>query len=262
MAWALARVPAAEASSRPANAGAKDGVPEAPPFAAAGSSHTINYGPATGALVIGREDLLRVRMALGRLNDELHLIMGILDHHLSAEPMPILEQREAVLMPRNETVMVQRGQFDETLEGVSSVFGWCFRLFVFVFDICIVVAMQLFHESIGHKPTSVMSMHEAIDCRAQGHGATDPPPSMTTEEQLVASVSENWDKIVVGLVLAASCRVPQQVFADNFVSHMVTNTCVMLRCMSVVMLLVQKDMNPPKQGRDMPGAQPARNVSD
>lgn len=55
----------------------------------------LGSGPAAGALVIGSEDLGKVRGALGRIADEIHLILGILDQHLEATvPVPVLHPNE------------------------------------------------------------------------------------------------------------------------------------------------------------------------
>lgn len=55
----------------------------------------LGSGPAAGALVIGSEDLGKVRGALGRIADEIHLILGILDQHLEATvPAPVLHPND------------------------------------------------------------------------------------------------------------------------------------------------------------------------
>jgi len=56
---------------------------------------SYSYGAAGGAVVIGREDLLRVRASLGRVSDELHLILGVLDQHLEAPPVAFPPRTEA-----------------------------------------------------------------------------------------------------------------------------------------------------------------------
>lgn len=55
----------------------------------------LGSGPAAGALVIGSEDLGKVRGALGRIADEIHVILGILDQHLEATvPALVLHPNE------------------------------------------------------------------------------------------------------------------------------------------------------------------------
>ncbi|CAE7369142.1 UBP19 [Symbiodinium sp. CCMP2456] len=79
---------------------------QAPWPAHGGSSGLLATGPGAGALVIGSEDLQKLRGALGRVADELHLVLGLLDQHLEAGlPAPL---RDAASVSEDAQLRVQQ----------------------------------------------------------------------------------------------------------------------------------------------------------
>jgi len=257
-------------------------------------------------VLIGREDLLRVRASLGRISDELHLILGVLDQHLEAPPVAHpagasgahsgfgasagvpAEHEGAVPLPReapgSETVTPPpRALMEEPRPGLVGPWAWAigewlFWLGICALDVSIVVGMQLFLESIGRKRggSSIMpkrSVATAIATKAAGApppGAPIPAPSATPgrastqrlsvlsqEELLAACLTAHWGKLAVAVGLAVACRLPQQVLnSDGFICNMLANLTVMLRCMSLVMLLIRDDMALPKKDKADKGAVP------
>lgn len=268
---------------------------------------------ATGALLIGREDLLRVRASLGRISDELHLILGIIDQHLEAStaasaaahgmgmggssPSGVhmgrslgseVQPVDFVPVPReagrsnasssgavNGKAPVSRPFVSAGLAWFWTLGEWMFWFSIFVLDIGIVVGMQLFLESIGRKRggSTIMpkkNVANAIAVKAAGPpGAPIPTPSgtparestqrlsvLSQEELLAACLAEHWGKLAVGVGLAVAGRLPQRILNnESLVCHMLINLAVMLRCMSLVMLLIRDDVALPK--RDKVVAPPA-----
>jgi len=145
--------------------------------------------------------------------------------------------------------------------------GWLAWAGIWMLDIGIVVGMQLFLESIGRKRggSSIMPKRNVANAiaskAAPASGAPIPAPSATPgrassqrlsvlsqEELLAAALTEHWGKLVVGAGMAVAFRLPQQVLSnDSLICHMLSNFTVMLRCMSLVMLLVRDDMTLPKK---------------
>lgn len=92
-------------------------------------------------------------------------------------------------------------------------------------------------------------------------GAPIPAPSATPgrasnqrlsvlsqPELLAACLTEHWAKLAIGAGLAVAFRLPQLLLSsEGLVCHMLSNFTVMLRCMSLVMLLVRDDMTLPKK---------------
>ncbi|CAE8714229.1 unnamed protein product [Polarella glacialis] len=150
--------------------------------------------------------------------------------------------------------------------------GWyLFWAAIFGLDIGIGVGMQLFLESIGRKRggTSIMSkknLASAIAKQASAGGpagAPIPAPSATpntqrlsvlSQEELLASVlTEHWAKVAMGFGLAIAFRLPQYVLSEEGITfHMLFNLAVMLRCMSLVMLVIRDDMTLPKKEKAQP----------
>lgn len=239
-------------------------------------------GPAAGALVIGREDLLRVRASLGRISDELHLILGVLDQHLEASAN--VQTGEFVPLPREglngtggAAGVARDGLDSRPLVSASVAWVWAFGEWlvwvgIFALDIGIVVGMQLFLESIGRKRggSSIMpkkSVASAIAVKnAAGTavpGAPIPTPSgtpgressqrlsvLSQEELLAAVLAEHWGKLAAAVGLAVASRLPQHILNNESVlCHMLINLAVMLRCMSLVMLLIRDDVALPKRDK-------------
>lgn len=254
-------------------------------------SQWLNQGPGAGALVVGREDLLRVRASLGRISDELHLILGVIDQHIegtaSAATAAAIDDRAAAVRAQQQAEFVPlprmangtggpggRGgsaQEPRPLSSAGAAWAWAtadwlFWLAVFALDIGIVVGMQLFLESIGRKRggSSIMpkkSVASAMAKAASVPGAPIPTPSgtpgrestqrlsvLSQEELLAACLTEHWGKLAVGFGLSVAGRLPQHVLNnDGVLCHMLNNTAVMLRCMSLVMLFIRDDVALPKR---------------
>jgi len=274
--------------------------------AGATGARSVGHGSAAGGLVIGREDLLRVRSSLGRISDELHLILGVLDQHIAETPVPLVPTEGAVAavgagaaaaaaaaqllseaqaqpgefvpLPRAAENATQGGYVADSpareyLRAGASwawvVAEWLVWFGIFVLDIGIVVGMQLFLESIGRKRggSSIMPKKGVANAIAakEGHapGTPIPAPSATPgrgstqrlsvlsqEEWLAAQLTEHWFKLAVGAGLAVASRLPQYVLnSEGLTCHMLINLAVMLRCMSLVMLLIRDDMTLPKRER-------------
>jgi len=256
-------------------------------------SQWLNHGPGAGALVIGREDLLRVRTSLGRISDELHLILGVLDQHLdgtaSSAAAAAIDDRNAVKarafepLPREVNASELEARRDAAKgslvgAGVSYIwsFGeWLFTLGIFGLDMGIVVGMQLFLESIGKKRggSSIMPKKGVASAMAKAsgpaHGTPIPAPSgamgrerlsvLSQEEFLAALLAEHWGKIAIGAGLAIISRLPVHILNnDGILCHMLMNLAVMLRWMSLVMLLIRDDVALPKREKEsMPENIPA-----
>lgn len=248
-------------------------------------SQWLNHGPGAGALVLGREDLLRVRGSLGRISDELHLILGVIDQHLegtasSAAAAAIDDRNTAkaranfVPLPRDDNDTEPDGAAATPRPLVSASVTWiwaigerllCFG--IFALDIGIVVGMQVFLESIGRKRggSTIMPKKNVASAMAKAngtvHGASIPAPSgmpgrestqrlsvLSQEELLAACLNEHWGKLAIGLSLAVLGRLPQHILNnESILCHMLVNLAVMLRWMSLVMLLIRDDMALPKR---------------
>ncbi|CAE8642567.1 unnamed protein product [Polarella glacialis] len=281
-------------------------VPAALALLGAAGGASAAPGPA-GSLVIGTEDLLMVRNSLGRIGDELHLILRVLDQHLqepgAAPPVrptafqaegprvtettpepgapvqmpmePFITELEArptrgpthTLPPLPPPPDTQLRVFMRAALAWGWTVGWyLFWAAIFGLDIGIGVGMQLFLESIGRKRggTSIMSkknLASAIAKQASAGGpagAPIPAPSATpntqrlsvlSQEELLASVlTEHWAKVAMGFGLAIAFRLPQYVLSEEGITfHMLFNLAVMLRCMSLVMLVIRDDMTLPKK---------------
>jgi len=148
---------------------------------------------------------------------------------------------------------------------------WVFWAGIFGLDVAIVIGMQLFLESIGRKRgggSVIVPKKNVADILAKANGASPgtpiptpsatPPPGSTQrlsvlsqEEFLAACLTEHWLKLVLGTTLAVVCRLPQLLLGqDSFAYHMLVNLSVMLRCMSLVLLLIREDMTLPKKSRE------------
>jgi len=251
-------------------------------MAAASAGQLGGHGHA-GSVVLGREDLLRVRASLGRISDEMHLILGVLDHHLDpTQAVPnsmgrelgedldvsaaeVAGQEDFVPLPREELPVST-----PTPEAHSKVLAawvwvaseWVFWAGVCVLDVAIIIGMQLFLESISRKRggSSIISKRSAATAIAKASGgapgAPIPAPSATParsssqrlsvlsqEELLAACLTEHWGKLAIGVGIMVACRLPQRLLNSNgFFCQMMLNLTVMLRCMSLVMLLIREDM--------------------
>eukprot|EP00403_Amphidinium_massartii_P018749 CAMPEP_0178420628 /NCGR_PEP_ID=MMETSP0689_2-20121128/26231_1 /TAXON_ID=160604 /ORGANISM="Amphidinium massartii, Strain CS-259" /LENGTH=353 /DNA_ID=CAMNT_0020042117 /DNA_START=29 /DNA_END=1090 /DNA_ORIENTATION=- len=239
--------------------------------------------PTSGAVSIGREDMLRVRTSLGRISGELTTIIGIFDRALEAlppepqPPAPSASSGGSRASTENHIPLPQDGSNGEFSadRGAGSIFGELLLGFgellmwacIFFLDIGVVTGMQLFLESIGRKRGSgIMSKQNvsgALAAKSPTAGAIPTPTStsekpnssrlsfLSEEDVMAAWLSEHWKKLVAGLVLALACRLPQRIFhSDGLVCSLLTNLAVMLRCMSLVMLLIRDDMTLPKKERD------------
>jgi len=253
------------------------------PSIAAGASPLSGHGHV-GSVVLGREDLLRVRASLGRISDEMHLILGVLDQHLDSAQDPAMpssmgreldidtsvakgaEQEDFVPLPREELPVAT--PTPEARSRVLAAWVWSaaecfFWAGVCVLDVAIIIGMQLFLESISRKRggSSIISKRSAataIATKAAGGapGAPIPAPSATParsssqrlsvlsqEELLAACLTEHWGKLAIGVGIMVACRLPQRLLNSNgFFCQMMLNLTVMLRCMSLVMLLIREDM--------------------
>lgn len=235
--------------------------------------------PPAGSVTIGRDDLLKVRTSLQRISDELHLILGVLDDHLDATPPPAPATEPAVeevlKMPLHWEIQQEQAAMAAPLSRWERFvpFAWAFWDWscwagIAGLDVGLVVAMQLFLESIGRKKggSSIMpkkGVAAAISAKAAGAppGAPIPAPSATpgrdssqrlavlSQEELLASwLTEHWAKLAVGVGLAFAFRTPQHLLSDaSLMRHMLVNFIVMLRCMSLVMMFVRDDMALPKK---------------
>lgn len=265
---------------------------------AASSASQFGGHGHTGSVVLGREDLLRVRASLGRISDEMHLILGVLDQHLdpalagpSAGPHAVgrelgedfdasaaegAEHEEFVPLPREEFQVATPAP--EARARVLAAWAWAAAEWFFwggvcVLDIAIIIGMQLFLESISRKRggSSIISKRSAanaIASKAGGPpGAPIPAPSgtprsssqrlsvLSQEELLAACLTEHWGKLAIGVGLMVACRLPQQLLNSNgFFCQMMVNLTVMLRCMSLVMLLIREDMALPRPRSDQPAS--------
>lgn len=146
---------------------------------------------------------------------------------------------------------------------------WAVWLGIFVLDVCIVIGLQVFLESIGKKrggASSIMpkkNVASAIAVKVTGGppGAPIPTPSGTPgpqstqrlsvllqEDYLAALLAEHWGKLAIGIGVAVAVRLPIHVLNnDGILCHMLINLAVMLRCMSLVMLLIRDDVALPKR---------------
>lgn len=71
---------------------------------------------------------------------------------------------------------------------------------------------------------------------------------LSQEEFLAAVLAEHWGKLAMGVGLAVAVRLPVHVLNnDSILCHMLINLAVMLRCMSLVMLLIRDDVALPKR---------------
>mmetsp|Transcript_40896 Transcript_40896/g.94162 ORF Transcript_40896/g.94162 Transcript_40896/m.94162 type:complete len:333 (-) Transcript_40896:85-1083(-) len=229
----------------------------------------------SAAVSIGREDMLKVRTSLGRISDELATIISVLDRSLEA--LPPLPPESGGKVADNHIPLPQASRYGDESEdvGASHVLGeliftvgeilmWAC---IFFLDIGVVTGMQLFLESIGRKRgngiMSRQSVGGALASQAATGGAIPAPSSavdkasgtrlsfLSEEDVMAAWLSEHWPKLVAGLIVAFACRIPQRLFhADGLVSSLFTNLAVMLRCMSLVMLLIRDDIALPKKERD------------
>lgn len=84
-----------------------------------GPSGLLATGPGAGALVIGSEDLQKLRGALGRVADELHLVLGLLDQHLEAGlPAPLRDASSV-----SEDVQLRVQQVEAARRAAAEVAG-------------------------------------------------------------------------------------------------------------------------------------------
>lgn len=285
----VATMAAAFASGAPGDSGLPGGL-----LGALGAGpFMMDYGPMAGALLLQREDLVRVRSSLGRVSEELHVILGIIDQHLESPPVPLSTQapmeEEAPATPSSSSWAPAAGEAPgsgtaRVPEGDVSPVDWfewfwfaascAWRFGIFAFDVSIVVGMQMFLGSVGgHRGgASVMSKQQA-DALALKEGAAGgglptptatPPPSssqrlsvLSQEEFLAAVLSEHSGKLTAGVSLAALCRVLENLLStDGVALHLVANLAVMLRCMSVVMFMIRDEVTLPKEDKKHAGAGP------
>jgi len=253
-----------------------------------GNANILGYGPAA------REDLLQVRTSLGRISDELHLILGVIDHHLETLPVTLPSDAAAdaqasepmpIPMPRQQPGPDDAPQAltPPPQPAKESVWGsrlwtaghWLAWAAIWVLDIGLVVSMQLFLESIGRKRKGGEIMPKKSAARAAAEAAAaassspggipapsaTPPPSSTQrlsvlsqEELLAEQLSQHWMKLAIGGALAVACRMPKHFLSDDSLTcNMIMNLTVMLRCMSLVMLLIREDMTLPKKEKGHSG---------
>jgi len=256
-------------------------------------SSWLNHGPGAGALVIGREDLLRVRSSLGRISDELHTILGVLDQHIEGpassataaaiDGKRIAEARGYEPLPQEVNISEEiaastpRPLISAGISYAWSFGEWLFKFSIFALDICIVVGMQVFLESIGRKRkgSTIMPKKNVASAMAKAAGATVnaapiPTPSgaretsqrlsvLSQEELLAACLTEHWGKLAVGVGLAVVGRLPVHILkTESILCYMFQNLAVMLRWMSLVMLLIREDMVLPRRDKeDLPPSPPA-----
>lgn len=257
--------------------------------------NVLGYGPAAGSLVISRDDLVRVRASLGRVSDELHLILGVLDQHLETPPAPIHIEEDRLegfqggateRMPRAPpppppvTPAEPPGLFRYSASWVWELGCWLALAALFALDVGIVVYMQVFLENIGRKRggSSIMTKKQASNILAgkaasaagAGPGAPIPAPTATPlpsssqrlsvlsqEELLAAALTEHWQKLVIGIVVAIACRLPSLLLSsDSLTNNMLVNLFIMVRILSVVMLLLENKMTLPSKEAMLPRKPP------
>lgn len=251
---------------------------------------TLDYGPMAGALLLQREDLVRVRNSLGRVSEELHVILGIIDQHLESPPVPLSTQapfeEEASTEASSTSSAPVAGTGSPSVGSKAgsaphadvSAAEWCWfaascawRFGVFAFDVSVVVGMQLFLSSVGgHRGGAAVMSKQQADALTLKEGAgggiptpsATPPPSssqrlsvLSQEEVLAALLSEHSGKLAAGVGLAALCRLLENLLSsDGIALHLVANLAVMLRCMSVVMFMIRDEVTLPKEDRKRAGA--------
>lgn len=260
---------------------------------------------AAGATVLGRDDLARIRASLGRVSDELHLILGVLDEHLSkpavewpppSSPVSTAGSSEGrSSSPLVDTDSIQpskpmEGDFHNALSGANGSAnesgwtsgwrlwvwnsgGWLLQACVLGLDIGIVIGMQVFLESIGRRKArgTVMASRDlantiALKNNATQRGQSIPTPSagsagstqrlafLSEEERIAQWLSDHAVKAVVAVLVVIALRIPERILdPESFVGQLVTNLCVMLRCMSLLMLMIRDDMLVPKAEREEGG---------
>jgi len=195
-------------------------------------------------------------------------------HHPDSVPLP----REAASDDRPQEPPPDNATGTLLGPWTWAIWGWSCWAGIYALDIGIVVGMQVFLESIGRKRggSSIMpkkGVAAAIATKAAGApapGAPIPAPSATPgrassqrlsvlsqEELLAACLTEHWGKLAVGVGLAVAFRLPQHLLSgESLICHMIANFTVMLRCMSLVMLLVRDDMTLPKKEKPEKEAAP------
>jgi len=194
--------------------------------------------------------------------------------HPDILPMPREPSPEPQLKPQVVASTSAREFMRTSVTWAMCIGEWAFSFGIFGLDVGIVIGMQLFLDSVGRKKggSSVMSKANAANALAAKVGGTPPgahipapsmtpPPSSTQrlsvlsqEELLAACLTEHWGKLALGLGLAVACRLPPRLLNNqSLLCHMLVNLAVMLRCMSLVMLLIRDDMTlPRKERRDNP----------
>lgn len=147
------------------------------------------------------------------------------------------------------------------LAFVWAMGGWAWWAGVFALDTGIVVGMQVFLESIGRRRGSIMGRRHLASAIAAKAGGAIPRPLgsvgresaqrlsvLSQEELLAACLTEHWGKVAAGMGLALLSRLPVHLLDnDGVLCHVLVNLAVMLRCMSLVMLVIRDDVALPKQ---------------
>jgi hypothetical protein len=124
-------------------------------------------------------------------------------------------------------------------EWVDVTMGYFFQISLFCFDVCVVVSMMFFLETIGKNKrprAGKVQMLRTSDDSKSGWLAV-----LSNEEYLAEWLSEHGKKMLLGGSVAMFCRLPRFVNGDYLFCHIIVNLAVMLRCMSPLMLLLRDD---------------------
>lgn len=249
-----------------------------------GNPNVLGYGPQAGALLITKDDLVRVRTSLGRINDELHLILGVLDQHLNSPPMPAStnwpedvqhphQHPRTQSFPEGPAEPIPRAPAPVVEYSTSwfwTIGEWLVWYGLIALDVGIVVMTQLFLESIGRKRggSTIMTKRNAASLAhaksldaskaAAAGGSAIPAPAYTSDSQrlsvlsqeefLAQALSDHWPKLLAGICIAFLIRLPGIILSpDSLASNLLMNFTIMVRCMSGVLFFLFDDWKLPSK---------------
>lgn len=225
---------------------------------------------------VGRQELSKIKASLGRINDEVHAILGVLDDFEDGPTTALqslasfqqgLQDFQTDLLGSKEAEPSSRRlseRWQELLSflremGEHEIWERLWRLsqrlgvvFLFLLDVFVVIGMALFLESLKRKPRRARSKEAA--------GAPIPTPTATAgressqwlawlsqEELLAASLKEHWFKFLLGLLLAMAVRLFDRLMRpESLMFHLIVNVSVTLRVVGLALVLLRDSLTFPR----------------
>ena len=230
----------------------------------------VGASGAPSCSFVGRQELSKIKASLGRINDEVHAILGVLDdfeegpsslQSLVSFQQSLQEVQEDLLGHAEASEM--RLRLSEGLQELLSLLKKLYeheiweklwklterlgRLSLFMLDIFLVIGMALFLESLKRKPRRARKEKIPTPTATAGRESSQWLAWLSQEELLAASLKEHCFKCLLGLSVAMAIRLFDRLIRpESLLFHLIVNVSVTLRVVGLALLLLQDSLTFPK----------------